>query len=72
MDGSSRLQEILDGAQVAPAVFALRPGYRALLLAVDCLRPSHSNASSDALLQRAEAAATARAATHLRREREGL
>ena len=54
---AGRLQEILDGAQVAPAVFALRPDYRALLIAVEGVCPGHSDASSDALLKRAEATA---------------
>ncbi|SER29312.1 B3/B4 domain-containing protein [Microlunatus flavus] len=34
------LREFLDGAQVEDAVFALRPDYRALLLAVDGLTPA--------------------------------
>ena len=38
-------------------VFALRPDYRALLLAVDGLVPGPSDEASDALLQAAEAAA---------------
>ncbi len=51
------LQDLLDRAAVDPAVFALRPDYRAVLLAVDGLVPGGRNDGSDALLQRAEAAA---------------
>jgi DNA/RNA-binding domain of Phe-tRNA-synthetase-like protein len=51
------LQEFLAGARVAPAVFALRPDYRALLLAVDGLEPGPSDPSSEALLRAAESAA---------------
>jgi DNA/RNA-binding domain of Phe-tRNA-synthetase-like protein len=51
------LQEFLAGAHVDAAVFALRPDYRALLLAVDGLVPGPSDQASDALLRAAEAAA---------------
>jgi DNA/RNA-binding domain of Phe-tRNA-synthetase-like protein len=51
------LREFLDGGRVDAAVFALRPDYRALLLAVDGLVPGPSDEASDALLQAAEAAA---------------
>jgi DNA/RNA-binding domain of Phe-tRNA-synthetase-like protein len=40
---------------VEPAVFQLRPDYRALLIAVDGLLPGPSDAESEALLARAEA-----------------
>ena len=50
-------QEFLAGGQVDAAVFALRPDYRAMLLAVDGLVPGPSDSGSDALLQAAEAAA---------------
>ena len=50
-------REFLAGGQVDPAVFALRPDYRAMLLAVDGLDPGPSDPESDALLQKAEAAA---------------
>jgi DNA/RNA-binding domain of Phe-tRNA-synthetase-like protein len=59
MPDSSLVQEFLDGAQVDAAVFALRPDYRALLLAVDGLVPGPSDQASDALLQVAESAARA-------------
>jgi DNA/RNA-binding domain of Phe-tRNA-synthetase-like protein len=50
-------EEFLAGAGVDAAVFALRPDYRALLLAVDGIVPGRSDQDSDALLQAAEAAA---------------
>jgi DNA/RNA-binding domain of Phe-tRNA-synthetase-like protein len=51
------LEKFLDGALVEPAVFALRPDYRVLLLAVGGLVPGPSDDMSDALLRTAEAAA---------------
>jgi DNA/RNA-binding domain of Phe-tRNA-synthetase-like protein len=51
------LEGILAGAYVDAAVFALRPDYRVLLLAVDGLVTGPSDQESDALLQAAEAAA---------------
>jgi DNA/RNA-binding domain of Phe-tRNA-synthetase-like protein len=51
------LEDALDGAAVAPAVFALRPDYRALLLAVDGVVPGASDAGSEELLRQAEATA---------------
>jgi DNA/RNA-binding domain of Phe-tRNA-synthetase-like protein len=51
------LQEFLTDARVDDAVFALRPDYRVLLLAVDGLVTGPSDQDSDALLQAAEAAA---------------
>jgi DNA/RNA-binding domain of Phe-tRNA-synthetase-like protein len=56
------LQEFLAGGQVDAAVFALRPDYRAMLLAVDGLVPGPSDQASDALLHAAEA--TAREVLH--------
>ncbi|HET7035125.1 MAG TPA: phenylalanine--tRNA ligase beta subunit-related protein [Thermomicrobiaceae bacterium] len=53
-----RLQEFLAGGSVEAAVFALRPDYRAMLLAADGLVPGASDETSDALLQTAEAAAS--------------
>jgi DNA/RNA-binding domain of Phe-tRNA-synthetase-like protein len=52
------LQEFLAAGQVGAAVFALRPDYRAMLLAVDGIVPGPGDQASDALLQAAEAAAT--------------
>ena len=51
------LEEFLAGARVDPAVFALRPDYRALLVAVRGLVPGPSDDASDAQLLEAEAAA---------------
>jgi DNA/RNA-binding domain of Phe-tRNA-synthetase-like protein len=51
------LQEFLDAASVDEAVFALRPDYRALLLAVGGLTPGPSDDESEALLRAAETAA---------------
>lgn len=59
MTEQRQLQEIVDAARVDEAVFALRPDYRALLVAVDGLVPGPSDAESEALLQKAEAAADA-------------
>jgi DNA/RNA-binding domain of Phe-tRNA-synthetase-like protein len=57
MPDLGNLHEFLAGGQVDPAVFALRPDYRAVLLAVDGLVPGPSDQASDALLQAAKAAA---------------
>ena len=57
MSDLGRLQAFLDGGSVDPAVFALRPDYRVLLLAVDGLVPGPSDPTSDGLLRAAEAAA---------------
>ena len=51
------LQEFLADGRVDAAVFALRPDYRAMLLAVDGIVPGPGDQASDALLQAAEAAA---------------
>ena len=58
MSDAGMLEEFPAGAWVDAAVFALRPDYRAMLLAVDGLVPGPSDQDSDALLQAAEAAAT--------------
>ncbi|NPC96106.1 B3/4 domain-containing protein [Nocardioides sp. zg-DK7169] len=49
--------ELLAGARIDPEVLALRPDYRAVLLAVDGVRPGPSDEASDALLRGAEQAA---------------
>lgn len=59
MPDGAGLLGIIDGASVDAAVVALRPDYRAVLLTVDGLLPEPSDAASDVLLARAEAAATA-------------
>lgn len=51
------LRTFLDQAEVDAAVRALRPDYRALLLAVDGIEPGPSDAHSEQLLQQAEAQA---------------
>ena len=57
MPDAGMLEDFLAGAGVDAAVFALRPDYRAMLLAVDGLVPGPSDQDSEALLQVAEAAA---------------
>ena len=57
MSDAGMLEEFLVGAHVDAAVLALRPDYRALLVAVDGIVPGPSDQGSDALLQTAEAAA---------------
>lgn len=54
------LEQYLDAASVAADVFALRPDYRALLIAVDGITPGPSNELSERLLQEAEASARTR------------
>lgn len=51
------LPDPVAGATVDEAVFALRPDYRVVLLAVDGLEPGPSDAVGEALLRRAEASA---------------
>ncbi|HET7667603.1 MAG TPA: phenylalanine--tRNA ligase beta subunit-related protein [Mycobacterium sp.] len=50
----------LDGARVDDAVFALRPDYRAVLLAVGGLVPGASDDAGEALLRHAESSARQR------------
>lgn len=50
-------EAFLNGAKIAADVFKLRPDYRALLLVVEGIPPGPSDASSEALLQEAEASA---------------
>ncbi|MEE6272508.1 phenylalanine--tRNA ligase beta subunit-related protein [Georgenia sp. MJ206] len=57
------LQTYLDGAHVDDAVLALRPDYRALLLAVDGIEPRPSDVASEELLLRAEQSAREQLAT---------
>lgn len=54
MSDNSALQDVLDRATVHDAVFALRPDYRVMLLAVGGIEPGPSDQASDALLQAAE------------------
>ena len=46
---------MIEHAQIDDSVFALRPDYRAVLIAVDGIQPAPSDATSEALLQAAEA-----------------
>ncbi len=57
MTDPERLESFLVGAHVDSAVCALRPDYRALLVAVDGLLPGPSDETSETLLQAAEATA---------------
>jgi DNA/RNA-binding domain of Phe-tRNA-synthetase-like protein len=57
MSDAGMLEDFLAGVCVDAAVFALRPDYRTLLLAVDGIVPGPGDQDSDALLQAAEAAA---------------
>jgi DNA/RNA-binding domain of Phe-tRNA-synthetase-like protein len=57
MVDTEQLRTFLDEAVVDTAVFALRPDYRAMLLAVDGIEPGPSDTTSEAMLQAAEAAA---------------
>jgi DNA/RNA-binding domain of Phe-tRNA-synthetase-like protein len=57
MSDPGLLQQFLDGSYVDAAVFALRPDYRATVLAVDGLIPSPGDEASEVLLLEAEAAA---------------
>jgi DNA/RNA-binding domain of Phe-tRNA-synthetase-like protein len=60
------LADVLAAAAVNEAALALRPDYRALLIAVDGIHPGESDDTSEALLDKAEQAArTALAACEL-------
>jgi len=63
------LHKFLAGSRIDPAVFALRPDYRVMLIAVDGIVPGPSDRSSEDLLQEAER--TARGMLH-DRPPEGL
>lgn len=54
---------LLAGASVEEAVFALRPDYRVLLIAVDGIEPGASDTASEALLVAAEESARTALAT---------
>jgi DNA/RNA-binding domain of Phe-tRNA-synthetase-like protein len=55
----AQLEASLAAAQVDPAVFALRPDYRALLVAVDGITPGPSDEASEQGLAEAEVSARA-------------
>ncbi len=54
---TNSFDRFLASAHVDDAVFALRPDYRALLIAAEGIPPAPSDADSEALLQRAESVA---------------
>jgi DNA/RNA-binding domain of Phe-tRNA-synthetase-like protein len=56
MGEAGALRQVLDGAVVDPAVFAIRPDYRVFLVAVEGISPGAGDAGSEALLRRAEEA----------------
>lgn len=58
----TELQEYLNSATVAPEVFALRPDYRALLIAASGVPPGPSNELSESMLAKAEEAARSKMA----------
>ncbi|MGK5642696.1 B3/B4 domain-containing protein [Streptomyces sp. URMC 126] len=57
---TSRLRSRLDAAAIDPSVHALRPDYRALLVAAEGLRPGPSDAAGERLLAAAEEGARRR------------
>ena len=57
MADAASLEDFLAGGWVDAEVFAMRPDYRALLIAVDGLMPGPSDPTGDALLRAAESAA---------------
>jgi DNA/RNA-binding domain of Phe-tRNA-synthetase-like protein len=59
MPDSSQLRTFLERAVVEESVFALRPDYRAVLVAADGLRPGPSDEVGERLLMKAESAAHA-------------
>jgi len=59
MSDVKELEQFLAGADVALEIFALRPDYRALLVAVDGLVPRGGDEASDARVAAAEEAARA-------------
>lgn len=57
MMDTTMLQDVLDRATVDDAIFALRPEYRVMLLAVDGIEPGPGDEAGEALLVEAENAA---------------
>lgn len=57
MRDSAALDEFVRGARIEASVFAVRPDYRALLVAVDGLVPGVGDSDSDSLVRAAEASA---------------
>jgi len=56
-EGHVNIEAFLAGGHVDAAVFALRPDYRAMLLAIEGLHPHQGDRESEALLQAAEESA---------------
>ncbi len=57
MTETRSLQTFLDGAEVAPEIFKLRPDYRVLMMAVDGITSGPSNDVSETMLKQVEASA---------------
>ncbi|RAH50544.1 B3/B4 domain-containing protein [Aspergillus brunneoviolaceus CBS 621.78] len=55
MSTTRTAQALLKAARVDPAIFQLRPDYRALLMVVENIPPGPSDQTSEALLEQAEA-----------------
>jgi DNA/RNA-binding domain of Phe-tRNA-synthetase-like protein len=70
--GDPGARQWLAAASVDAGVFALCPGYAALLVAADALLPGPSDAASDALLTRAEARAVSQLGDRPPEEHEHL
>jgi DNA/RNA-binding domain of Phe-tRNA-synthetase-like protein len=60
MRSTAELQKIVDAATIAKEVFALRPDYLALLIAVDGITPTPSSSSSTQFLLSASSTAKSR------------
>ncbi|KAI7084672.1 hypothetical protein KC356_g6538 [Hortaea werneckii] len=60
MSQAAGLQTYLSRARIAPQVFQLRPDYRALLIAVEGIKPASSDEESEARLREAEESARER------------
>ena len=60
MTETQHLQAFLNQAHVDPDIYRLRPDYRALLIAVDGIKPGPSDSISESLLQDAESRARVR------------
>ncbi|KAI7493321.1 hypothetical protein KC367_g8644 [Hortaea werneckii] len=62
MSQAAGLQTYLSRARIAPEVFQLRPDYRALLIAIEGIKPASSDEESEARLREAEESARERLA----------
>ena len=59
MAGIQKLQELVQSVHVSKEIFALRPDYRALILAIENIPQGSSDSTSEKLLQEAETSARA-------------